>query len=41
MFPSPSILQQYIEFNICTITTLEKLFGVKLFGGFLDHLARR
>jgi len=27
MFPSPNILQHYVEFDICTITTLEKLFG--------------
>ncbi len=38
MFPSPNILQRYVEFNICTITTLEKLFGAWSFGGFMNHL---
>ncbi len=39
MFPSPSILQHYVEFDICTITKLEKLLGVKSFGGIIGHLA--
>jgi hypothetical protein len=39
MFSSLGILQQYAEFDTCTITTLEKLFGVGSFGGFIDHLA--
>jgi hypothetical protein len=38
MFPFLSILQHYAEFNICTITTLEKLFGVGSFGVFIGHL---
>jgi hypothetical protein len=41
MFPSLSILQHYAKFDICTIATLEKLFGAKSFGGFIGHLARR
>jgi hypothetical protein len=38
MFPSLGILQHYVEFNTCTIVTLEKLFGVKSFGGYIGHL---
>jgi hypothetical protein len=38
MFPSPSILQHYIEFNICIITMLEKLHGVGFFDGSIGHL---
>jgi hypothetical protein len=38
MFPSPSILQHYVKFNIPTITMLEKLFGVGSFGSFTNHL---
>ncbi len=41
MFLFLGILQQYIEFNVCTIIMLEKLFGVKSFGGSIDHLACR
>ncbi len=37
MFPFLGILQHYIEFNIHTIVTLEKLFGVGSFSGFIDH----
>jgi hypothetical protein len=40
MFPTPIILQHYVEFDICTITTKEKLFGTGSFGGFIDHLIR-
>jgi hypothetical protein len=35
-FPSPSILQHYVEFDIHTIFRLEKLFGVGSFGGFVS-----
>jgi hypothetical protein len=41
MFPSLGILQHYAEFNICTITTFEKLFGVRSFGVFIGHLTYR
>ncbi len=41
MFPSLSILQHYVEFNICALTTLEKLLGARSFGGFIGHLATR
>jgi hypothetical protein len=39
MFPSPSILQHYAKFNIRTLTTLEKLLGVRSFDGYNGHLA--
>jgi hypothetical protein len=39
MFPSLSILQHYAEFDIGTIVTLGKLFGVGFFGGSINHLA--
>jgi hypothetical protein len=35
-FPSPSILQDYIEFDLHTIIRLENLFGVISFGGFVS-----
>jgi hypothetical protein len=38
MFPPPSILRHYPKFNTRTITTLEKLFGVRSFGGSIGHL---
>jgi hypothetical protein len=38
MFPFPNILQHYIEFDIHTITMLEKLFGARSFNGFINHL---
>jgi hypothetical protein len=38
MFPSPNILQHYIEFNTHTITMLEKLLGVESFGGSISRL---
>ncbi len=38
MFPSLGILHHYVEFNTCTITTLEKLLGVGSFDGFINHL---
>jgi hypothetical protein len=38
MFPSPSILKHYIEFDIDTIITLEKLFGVGSFNGSINDL---
>ncbi len=41
MFPFPGILQHYVEFVIHTITTLEKLFGVGSFGGYISYLACR
>jgi hypothetical protein len=41
VFPSPSILQHYVEFDTHTIATLEKLLGAESFGGFIDHLVRR
>jgi hypothetical protein len=31
-------LQYYVEFDIHTIVTLEKLFGVGSFGGYIGHL---
>jgi hypothetical protein len=39
VFPSPSILQHYTKFDTRTIVILEKLLGVRSFGGFIDHLA--
>jgi len=39
MFPSPSILQHYVEFDTRTIATLEKLLNVGSFGGSINHLA--
>jgi hypothetical protein len=41
VFPSLGILQHYVRFNICTITTLEKLFGVRSFGVSITHLICR
>jgi hypothetical protein len=41
MFPSLGILQHYVEFNIHTITRLEKLFGAGSFGGYISHLLCR
>ncbi len=41
MFPSLSILQHYAEFDTHAIVTLEKLLGVRSFGGFINHLAHR
>jgi hypothetical protein len=41
MFPSPNILHHYVEFDIHTIVTLEKLLGAGSFGGSIGHLARR
>lgn len=41
VFPSPSILQHYIEFDIHTIVTLKKLLDVRSFGDFFDHLVHR
>jgi hypothetical protein len=38
--PSPNILQYDVEFDICTIAMLDKLFGEGSFGGSIDHLAR-
>jgi len=38
MFPSLNILQHYIEFDIFSIISLEKLFDVRSFGGFIGHL---
>jgi len=38
VFPFPGILQHYVKFNIRTITTSEKLFGVGSFGNSIDHL---
>jgi hypothetical protein len=39
MFPPLNILQHYIEFDTRTIVTLEKLLGVRSFGGSIGHLA--
>jgi hypothetical protein len=39
MFPSPCVLQHYVEFDIYTITMLEKLFGAGAYGGSIGHLA--
>jgi hypothetical protein len=41
VFPSPSILQHYIKFNIHTIIMLENLLGVEFFGGSIGQLTRR
>jgi len=38
MFPFLSILQHYVEFNTCTVITLEKSLGVGSFGGSINHL---
>jgi hypothetical protein len=38
MFPSLGILHHYVEFNTCTITTLENLLGVGSFDGSINHL---
>jgi hypothetical protein len=38
MFPSLGIFQHYVEFNIHTITRLEKLLGAGSFGGYINHL---
>jgi hypothetical protein len=38
MFPSLNILQHYVEFDIHSIISLEKLFDVRSFGGFIGHL---
>jgi hypothetical protein len=40
MFPSLGILQHYVEFDIHTIATLEKLLGVGPFNGSIGHLVR-
>jgi hypothetical protein len=39
VFPSPYILQHYVEFDIHTIVTIEKLLGEIFFGGFTDHIS--
>jgi hypothetical protein len=41
LFPSLGILQHYVEFNIHTIVMLQKLFGARSFGGFINHPAHR
>jgi hypothetical protein len=38
MFPSLNILQHYVEFDTHSIISLEKLFDVRSFGGFIGHL---
>jgi hypothetical protein len=38
MFPSPSILQHYAEFDSRIIVMLEKLLNVRSFDGFIGHL---
>jgi len=38
MFPSPTILQHYVKFNICTIAMLEKLFGAESLVSSIGHL---
>jgi hypothetical protein len=38
VFPSLSIWHHYVEFDIHTIATLEKLLGVGSFGGFISPL---
>jgi hypothetical protein len=40
MFPSPRILQHYVEYNIHTTLVLEKLLGRGSFGGSIGHLVR-
>jgi hypothetical protein len=37
MFPFLVILHHYAEFDIHTIIILEKLLGVRSFGGFINH----
>jgi hypothetical protein len=39
MFPSLGILQHYARFESHTIVMLEKLFGARSFGGFINHRA--
>jgi hypothetical protein len=41
MFPSPNILQHYTKFDTRTIITLEMLFNVGSFGGFINHIVHR
>ncbi len=41
VFPSPDILQCYIEFDVRTIVMLEKLLGSKNFGTIVGHLVCR
>ncbi len=38
MFPSPGILQNYVDFDIHTIGMLEKLVGAGFFNGSISHL---
>jgi len=38
LFPSPSILQHYIKFDIHIIYTLENLFDAESFDGSISHL---
>jgi hypothetical protein len=38
MFLFLGILQHYIKFNIGTTATLEKILGVRSFGGSINHL---
>jgi hypothetical protein len=40
VFPSPSILHHYAEFNTRTIVTLEKLLGAGSFSDSIGHLVR-
>ncbi len=39
VFPSPCILQRYIEFHVHTIVMLEKLLRYGSFGTIVGHLA--
>jgi hypothetical protein len=41
MFPSPCILQHYVKFDTCTITTSQRLICVRFFGGSICHLTRQ
>jgi hypothetical protein len=38
MFPFLNILQHYVEFDIRTIITLEKIFGARFFDGSINYL---
>jgi hypothetical protein len=41
VFSSLNILQHYVDFDTRTIVTLEKVFGARSFGGFINYLVRR
>jgi hypothetical protein len=39
IFLSSGILQHYVEYDSCTIVTLEKLLGARSFSTIMVHLA--